>query len=91
MKKASRENNRTTLPSNCKNTANTYKSTISQDNKSPRKIQTNTRKKWHGNKVKFNTVDFVELAALLNVQRCCRFKKVDRVEFNFVASVYRAL
>jgi len=31
--------------SNWKNTANTYKSTISQDNKSPSKIQTNTRKK----------------------------------------------
>ena len=32
-----------TLLSNCKNTANRYKITISQDNKSPSEIQTNTR------------------------------------------------
>jgi len=32
MKTASRETNKNTLLSNCKITANTYKSTISQDN-----------------------------------------------------------
>ena len=60
----------------------------------------------NGNKVEFNTVDFVEPA--INRQQswtfnfnfverstllpiCSWFHKVDRVEFNFVASVYRAL
>jgi len=36
---------RKTLLSNCKNTANTYKSTISQDNKSPNEIKTSTRRR----------------------------------------------
>jgi len=35
--------------------------------------------------------DFVERSTNLNVQACFRFNKVDGVEFNFVASVYRAL
>ena len=45
MKKASREIKRTTLLSNCKNTANTYKSTISQDNNHPAKFKLTQEKK----------------------------------------------